>query len=182
MHPQREGGDFFDLYPIKCSFKHNLFCSKDVSPLGKSHQEEISVHVIHRQRDREKYSLISLQHCDSLRRIFLSAEKLLEEGSYFWEQDCYYLGTSWSYLLTFVWFCATHLCCKLNLIWSTEMSLFFPYSQCKCWIWTILCHVFFFFSQWYLSLNSKTYFLKHLCKKGSKRDIYLKPINNKRQL
>lgn len=124
MHPQREGGDFFDLYPIKCSFKHNLFCSKDVSPLGKSHQEEISVHVIRRLRDREKYSLISLQHCDSLRRIFLSAEKKHEEGSYFWEQDCYYLGTSWSCLLTFVWFCATHLCCKLNLIWSTEMSLF----------------------------------------------------------
>lgn len=83
MHPQREEGDFFDLYPIKCSFKHNLFCSKDVSPLGKSRPKEISVHVIHRQRDREGYSLISLQQPDSLRRIFLSAEKLLEEGSCF---------------------------------------------------------------------------------------------------
>lgn len=94
IHPQREEGDFFDLYPIKCIFKHNLFCSKDVSPLGKSHSEEISVHVIHRQHDREKYSLISLQQHDSLRRIFLSAEKLLEEQSYFWRAGLILSGDS----------------------------------------------------------------------------------------
>lgn len=82
-HPQRERGDFFDLYPIKCSFKHNLFCSKDFSPSGKSQPEEISVHVIHPLQDGEKYSLISLQQCDTLGRIFLSAQKLFEEGSYF---------------------------------------------------------------------------------------------------